>query len=172
MSVIHLFRPSKRALATAVAGCALLVSAIFAPRPCLIWNATASAPRGLYFLIDRRADRGDMVLVSTPPLVRQLAAERGYVPANVPLVKWIAAARADVVCGANDRVSINGIFVAVRRARDGRNRALPWWSGCRALGSNDIFLLMPDAPESFDGRYFGVTPRAAVIGRLAPLWTE
>jgi conjugative transfer signal peptidase TraF len=138
----------------------------------LVWNATASAPRGLYFVTDHRTQRGDLVLVSTPLGVRHLAAERGYIPASVPLVKRIAAQRGDIVCSAGDEISINGVPVAVRRAHDGRGRALPRWSGCRVLGVDDIFLLMTDAPASFDGRYFGITPRAAVIGRLVPLWTE
>jgi len=163
----------KRTLATAIVACAILGSGTgLVSHPRLIWNATASAPPGLYFVADHRANRGDLVLVSTPLSVSHLAAERGYIPANVPLVKRIAAQRGDTVCSTGDDISINGVAVAVRRARDGLGRALPRWSGCRALGADDIFLLMTAAPASFDGRYFGITPRAAIIGRLVPLWTE
>jgi conjugative transfer signal peptidase TraF len=162
-----------RLLAAGVASCTILaVGAILAPHPRIVWNATASAPRGLYLLTDRRAKRGDLVLVATPLGIRQLAAERGYVPANVPLVKRIAAEQGDRVCSTGNSISINGILVAVRRARDGQSRILPRWSGCRRLSAGDIFLLMMDVPSSFDGRYFGVTPRTAVLGRLVPLWTE
>jgi conjugative transfer signal peptidase TraF len=150
----------------------LVTSAILTPRPRVIWNATASAPRGLYFVANRSAKRGDLVLASMPPDARQIAAERGYIPASVPLVKRLVAEHGDTVCSAGNRVSINGIFVAARRARDGERRILPRWSGCRTLGAHDIFLLMTNAPASFDGRYFGVTPRTDVIGRLVPLWTE
>lgn len=173
MRHIRQLRPSMRLFAAMVAGCAILAGgAILAPHPRIIWNATASAPRGLYFLADRRASQGDLVLVKTPLSVRQLAAERGYVPANVPLVKRIGAEHGDKVCGTGSRISINGIPVAVRRTHDGQNRLLPRWDGCRLLGANDIFLLMTGVPSSFDGRYFGVTSRAAVLGRLVPLWTE
>ena len=150
----------------------MVVSATLTPHPRFIWNATASAPRGLYFVAGRSAKRGNMVLASTPPDVRQLAAERGYVPANVPLVKQVAAEHGDTVCSIENRISINGDLVAIRRARDGQHRVLPRWSGCRTLGAHDIFLLMTNTPASFDGRYFGVTPSADVIGRLVPLWTE
>ncbi|MBS0471313.1 MAG: S26 family signal peptidase [Proteobacteria bacterium] len=173
MRDIRLSRHGKHVLAIALGGCAILgVGACVASNPRLVWNATASAPRGLYFVVDHRANRGDLVLVSTPPGIRNLAAERGYIPANVPLVKLIEAQRGDIVCSAGDEISINGVAVAVRRARDGLGRALPHWSGCRALGPDDIFLLMKGASASFDGRYFGITPCAAIIGRLVPLWTE
>lgn len=166
-------RPGACVLAAMVLGCAISGGgALVTRRPYVIWNVTASAPRGLYFVADRGADRGDLVLVPTPSHVRQLAAERGYVPADVPLVKRIAAGRGDIVCGIKDRISINGGIVATRRTRDRNHRLLPRWNGCRSLGPNDIFLLMADAPASFDGRYFGITRRAAVIGRLVPLWTE
>ncbi|HEY0106773.1 MAG TPA: S26 family signal peptidase [Rhizomicrobium sp.] len=56
--------------------------------------------------------------------------------------------------------------------RDHKLRPLPAWSGCRRLGSNDLFLLMGHIPDSFDGRYFGVTPRTSLIGKLVPLWTK
>ena len=28
-----------------------------------------------------------------------------------------------------------------------------------------------DEPDSLDGRYFGPTPRSALLGRARPLWT-
>jgi hypothetical protein len=30
----------------------------------------------------------------------------------------------------------------------------------------------PDAPDSFDGRYFGVLKTHDVIGRATPIWTD
>ena len=62
------------------------------PAPLLLWNASASAPVGLYRVMSGAPiQRGDMVLVRTPDSVRDLAAERGYLPLNVPLVKRVAA---------------------------------------------------------------------------------
>jgi conjugative transfer signal peptidase TraF len=104
--------------------------------------------------------------------VRQLAAERGYLPQNVPLVKRVAALGGDIVCAAGDVISINGRAVAQRLARDRLGRPLPGWTGCQTLDPDDVFLLMENVAGSFDGRYFGPVRRAAIIGRLAPLWTE
>jgi len=140
--------------------------------PKLIWNASASAPLGLYALSTDQPRRGDFALIRPPTDVRDLAAERGYLPANVPMVKRIAAAEGDRVCAAGNKILIDQIAVATRLTRDHKLRPLPAWSGCRRLGSNDVFLLMAHIPDSFDGRYFGVTPRTSLIGKLVPLWTK
>ena len=142
------------------------------PAPWLVWNASASAPIGLYRVLPGKLLRGDLVLVHTPDSVRQLAAERGYLPQNVPLVKRIAALDGDVVCAAGDAISVNGRFVAERLARDQLGRLLPSWNGCHLLDDGEVFLLMEGVPDSFDGRYFGQIPAAAIIGRLVPLWVE
>jgi conjugative transfer signal peptidase TraF len=142
------------------------------PAPWLVWNASASAPIGLYRVLPGKPARGDLVLVHTPESVRQLAAERGYLAANVPLVKRVVAAAGDVVCAAGDAISINGRVVAERLARDRLGRPLPSWSGCHLIDGGEAFLLMEGRADSFDSRYFGPIPAAAIIGRLAPLWVE
>lgn len=140
--------------------------------PRFVWNATASAPLGLYVLSTDAPQRGDFALVRPPPAIRDLAAERGYLPENVPMVKRIAASNGDRVCAIGATIFIDQIAVATRLARDHRQRPLPAWSGCRHLGQDDVFLLMARIPESFDGRYFGVTQRTSIIGKLVPLWTD
>jgi conjugative transfer signal peptidase TraF len=138
----------------------------------LVWNASASAPIGLYALAGREAGRGDLALVRTPQSVRTLAATRGYLPANVPMVKRIVAADGDVVCARSSRIVINNKTVATRRTQDQERRLLPSWSGCHKLARDEVFLLMAQVPDSFDGRYFGPVQRASIIGKLVPLWTE
>ena len=147
------------------------VSAPAPERPILVYNATASAPVGLYHLLSSTAlNRGDLVLATAPPAARALAAERGYLPADVPLVKRIGALAGDTVCAAGSSISINGTRVATRLAVDSEDRQLPSWYGCRTLGPDELFLLMPGVPQSFDSRYFGPIAKDAVSGRLVPLW--
>ncbi len=153
-------------------GCVGLAS-LGRPAPVLVWNASASAPIGLYrVLAPEPIRRGDMVLARTPDSMRALAAERGYLPVNVPLVKRIAGLGGDVVCAAGDDIFVGGRPVARRLDRDRLGRPLPGWSGCRRLGDGEVFLLMEGVPDSFDGRYFGPVPASSIIGRLVPLWTE
>lgn len=144
-----------------------------APTPRLLWNATASAPPGLYRL--QPADTvhvGDWVAVTTPGTVRALAAARRYIPSRVPLLKRVAAGPGDTVCALGPRILIADMLVATRRRADAAGRELPWWNGCRTLRVGDIFLLNAGSPASFDGRYFGLTRLDDIVGIARPLWVS
>ena len=150
---------------------ALVSTLLIEPRPWLLWNASASAPVGLYRVGDAAPlTRGDMVIARVPVEFRLFAARRHYLPANVPLVKRVAAAAGDEVCAAGARVMVNGRLVARRLDRDGTGRPMPWWSGCAELETGEVFLLMTDSPASFDGRYFGVTEADDIVGNARLIW--
>lgn len=167
-------RERRRRLRRRIAGTAIGIACLGAtialpPRPLLVWNASASAPVGLYRVGGTDLAPGDMVIARLPDGARNLAARRHYLPANVPLVKRIAAAPGDRVCAVGREILINGRRIAERRATDMRGRPMPWWRGCATLRSGALFLLM-DHPNSFDGRYFGPTSAHDIIGRAHPLW--
>ena len=157
-------------------GCGGLAAALAAtllapPHPRLVWNASASAPIGLYAVGDGAGlARGDMVIARVPGEFRMFAARRRYLPANVPLVKRVAAVSGDEVCAAGARVMVNGRLVARRLDRDGAGRPMPWWSGCAELRSGEYFLLMTDSTASFDGRYFGVSEAGDIVGKARLIW--
>jgi conjugative transfer signal peptidase TraF len=152
---------------------AVALSVALPPTPRLVWNASASAPIGLYVVSPGTgANRGDMEIAHVPLTVRSLAATRRYIPANVPLVKHVGAVPGDTVCAIGTIINIDGRIVASRRATDGSGRPMPWWTGCRLLHQGDIFLLAADVPASFDGRYFGVSRSADIIGTARPIWTR
>lgn len=159
------------ALACTGLAAALAGTLLDPPRPRLLWNTSASAPVGLYAVGDGAPlARGDMVIARVPDEFRMFAARRRYLPANVPLVKRVAAVPGDVVCAAGVRVMVNGRIVATRLDRDGAGRPMPWWSGCAELGAGAVFLLMTDSAASFDGRYFGVSDEDDIVGRARLLW--
>ena len=138
----------------------------------LVWNASASAPIGLYRVHSGGPIRsGDMVVAWTPEPARSLAARRHYLPANVPIVKRVVAVAGDRICAVGTSVSINGNRAAARRNVDSNGRVMPRWTGCRRLSGGEYFLLM-DSPLSFDGRYFGVTQRKDLVGRAVLLWAR
>jgi conjugative transfer signal peptidase TraF len=140
------------------------------PRPRLIWNASASAPIGLWSVApDAPITRGDMVVARLAAPWRSLAARRHYLPANVPLIKRVAAVSGDRVCANDVGIFVNGSLVAVPRATDGARRVMPRWRGCTRLADDAVLLLMA-GPASFDGRYFGPTERRHIIGKAHPLW--
>jgi conjugative transfer signal peptidase TraF len=151
---------------------ALTVSIIFPTRPLLVWNVSESAPIGLYAIGARdQIVKGDMALARMPERWRLFAARRRYIPANVSLVKRVAAEPGDTVCALGQEIFVNGHWIAARRETDGHGRPMPWWTGCVTLRDGALFLLM-DSPDSFDGRYFGSTSRADIIGEARLLWAR
>jgi conjugative transfer signal peptidase TraF len=170
----HKRRMLGRRVAIAGIGISLLgLTIAFPPAPRLVWNASASAPIGLYAVTPGvPVDAGDMVIARVPDPWRMLAAQRRYIPANVPLVKRVAAVAGDEVCALGREVFINGKWAVERRLADARGRSMPSWSGCARLRGRQLFLLMADSPASFDGRYFGVTEGRLVVGKARLLWAR
>ena len=101
-------------------------------------------------------------------MIRRFAAERHYLPLNVPLIKQVVGIEGDRICAHEAAILRNRTTIATRHARDPRGRTLPWWQGCHRLRDGEFFLLNAP-PDSFDGRYFGITRRADVIGKAHKL---
>ena len=155
-------------IVTAVPVLALgLASVVSLPKK-LIYNASASALLGLYWLDDQPIKRGDFVLVQVPMRVRTLVEERGYLPSEVPLIKRVMGVEGDEICREATHISINGKTVAEAQIRDGLGRPMPVWQGCHVLARDRVFLLQ-DHLHSFDGRYFGPVDRSLIIGRATYL---
>jgi len=165
-------RLGKRIAVGAIGASIVLGSAVFPPAPRLVWNASASAPIGLYSVSPGALpDPGDMAIARVPEPHRRLAATRHYLPMNVPLVKRVAAVAGDEVCALGQEIFVNGRWIAERRIADGAGRPMPWWSGCVRLRGRQLFLLM-DTPTSFDGRYFGMTDSGDIVGKARLLWAR
>ena len=163
-------RRSTLALGALVVG--LGTTLVCDPPPLLVWNPSASAPVGLYAAQPAaRLKRGDLALAWPPDEARELAARRHYLPRNVPLVKRVAALGGERICARGNRIMVQGRVVARRQTTDAQGRPLPAWQGCRTLSNGELLLLMPH-PHSFDGRYFGTTQAAQVIGKAVPLWVR
>ena len=160
-------------LAVGIAGTAVLALPNWTEhRPMLVWNASASAPVGLYRVV--RADElefGALVIAKPPEELAKYLAERAYVPTGVPLLKHIAAHAGQTICRNGNLIAIDGDPTALARDRDRKGRALPVWRGCRVLGEHEVFLLNSEVPDSFDGRYFGSLPASTIVGRAVPLLT-
>jgi len=141
--------------------------------PKLIWNASASAPIGLY-TVRTAADLGvaDLVAVDAPEPLAGFLNQREYLPRGVPLMKRIAALPGQTVCRNASTVTVDTIAMGEALARDRRGRELPVWQGCRKLSADEIFLMNWDVQDSLDGRYFGPVPKNSIVGRALPLWTD
>ncbi|WP_129793891.1 S26 family signal peptidase [Sphingosinicella sp. CPCC 101087] len=161
------------AAAGAAAATASLGTIVWPPGTLLLWNASASSPLGLYVIGPTAGvAAGDMVAAWPPDAARRLGAERHYLPANVPLVKRVAATAGDRVCAAGEAVFVNGRLETMRPAHDRSGRPMPWWTGCATIPEGGLFLLAPSVAEAFDGRYFGITRREHVLGRATLIWPD
>jgi conjugative transfer signal peptidase TraF len=164
-----------RATAFAAASFALsfAVIAVTDPLPRVVWNASASAPIGLYRILpDPDPPLGTLVAVAPPPHLSHWMAARGYLGENVPLLKHVAAKAGQRICRTGGTVSVDGRPVVAALARDHLRRPLPVWRGCRTLGADELLLLNPAQPDSLDGRYFGPLRASTVLGRAVPMLTR
>ncbi|MEM8773189.1 MAG: S26 family signal peptidase [Pseudomonadota bacterium] len=164
-------RPS---LLIGAAGIALIAfSAIVRANPILVWNASASVPIGFYAVQPLDTPNvGDLVVLEPPLPLGDWLLEHGYLGADVPLIKRVAALPGQRVCRIGVTVSVDGVTVATAKDRDRFDRLLPVWQGCQRLAEGQIFFLNPDTEASLDGRYFGPLPRDTIIGRAVPIWTR
>ncbi|MDQ2140806.1 S26 family signal peptidase [Alcaligenaceae bacterium A4P071] len=161
----------------AVGLAALAWAAFVQPLPRLIYNPSDSVPVGWYRVqpLDHRAASlpvGSIVLTRLPANAAALAAQRGYLPAHVPLLKRVGAVAPQHVCIVAGQVRIDGVPAAAALPVDRLGRPLPSWPHCRPLAEGELFLLSVTNPASFDSRYFGPVSAPAVIGVAHPLWLE
>lgn len=150
-----------------LAGAVLVVGSLFAGRSRrLVYNPSDSAPRGFYVVeepVDVRV--GDYVIARLPVATAEVAADRGYLPRSVPVLKQVAAAGGQLVCITGDSVFIDTNAVAKVIAKDARGRPLRAWDQCRRLTEHEVFLLNPTSAASYDSRYFGPLDVSFLRGR-------
>lgn len=154
---------------------ALLAPAVLQHPTRIVYNPSDSVARGWYRIAPvvgtASLPVGSIVLARLPADVAAFAAQRGYLPAGVPILKRIGAVAPQSACVREQVVRIDGAAVATARLHDGAHRPLAAWSPCRHLAEHELFLLSDTNPASFDSRYFGPIDASAVLGIATPLWT-
>ena len=149
---------------------AVLASAYATPALRLVYNASDSAPYGWYVVSPTApVQRGDYIVARLPNDVAMLAAERGYVPLSIPVLKRVAAVGGQHVCVRDGLVYVDGVSIGNALDSDGVGRPLTAWPHCRRLLAGELFLMNPAAQASFDSRYFGPIDASFVRGRAIHL---
>ena len=141
--------------------------------PRFVWNVSDSVPIGLYRL--RPAGKlavTELVAAQPPEPTATFLADCNYLPRNVPMLKRVLALPDQTVCREHLTITVDGIAMGVARERDTRGRPLPVWQGCRVVADGEVFLMNWQSADSLDGRYFGLLPASAIIGKAVPLWTD
>lgn len=164
------------------AGLAALAWVTFVqPLPRLIYNPSDSVAVGWYRIaplqhragsLPRTLSTDSIVLVPLPVEIAALAAQRGYLPTRVPLLKRVGAVSPQEVCVAGGIVRIDGVPAAAVLPTDRLGRQLPSWHQCRRLKPGELFLLSATNPASFDSRYFGPVRASAVLGVAHRVWLD
>ena len=161
-----------------VCGLAALAWASFVrPAAHVVYNPSDSVPVGWYRIEpvgspSRPLPVDSIVLAPLPADVTALAAQRGYLPSHIPLLKRVGAVAPQHVCIVEGIVRIDGVPAAAVLPADRRGRPLPSWPDCRRLHPGELFLLSTTNPASFDSRYFGPIQASAVIGTAQPIHLE
>nr|WIE91307.1 S26 family signal peptidase [Mesorhizobium sp. WSM4875] len=158
---------------TFAAAAATVAPATVKMPPLVLWNASASAPIGLYVVREMGGPTaGALAVIEPPDTVARFAAERGYLPLGVPMLKHIEGLPGSQVCRVGRVITVNGIALGAVLDRDREGRALPAWQGCRIIAAGEIFVMNPKVEDSLDGRYFGPFAASSIVGRALPLWTD
>lgn len=140
--------------------------------PKLLWNVSASAPIGLYFLHAPQAlHKNDLVAVRPPARHAQFLEEHQFLAKGALLLKHVAALPGARICRQGKHILIDGHDVASAQQNDHLGRMLPVWNGCKTLSSDEIFLLNPKH-DSLDSRYFGPFQKQSIVGKASALWIK
>jgi conjugative transfer signal peptidase TraF len=151
----------------------MTIVTLLKPQPLLVWNTTASAPKGLYRVVSaNNLKLGDLMIVKLPASEASFMNDRGYLPLGALLLKRVAALSGAEICRRGDRIFVKGKEIAQAKKSDGQGRPLPQWHGCRRLRPDEVFFVNADVPDSLDGRYFGPFPMSSIVGFAYPLWTD
>jgi conjugative transfer signal peptidase TraF len=144
----------------------------------LRFNSSPSLPAGLYV---RTTDhRANLVEFCPAEPFASLAITRGYRDSGAcrdggaPLLKPVVASAGDAVEISARGISVNGVLLpnTAPLAKDTKGRPLMAWPfGRYRVASDTVWVASSYHPRSFDSRYFGPVPTAAIRGRLKPVLT-
>jgi conjugative transfer signal peptidase TraF len=165
----------------AIAGIALAAVSLIAIGEAfgvLISNTDSAAPAGIYRVVGREINRGDLVAACLPIAIAQLGLARGYLRTGgcagdaEPVDKVVGALPGDLVEIEPGWVAINGkrITRSATASRDSAGRPLSHvtW-GKREVAANRLWLFGFNDRRSWDSRYFGPIPIANLRGKLQPV---
>ena len=154
------------AFAGAVLGAGAAVGTVTSAPLMAVYNPSPSMPLGWYLRVPVDPAPGRIVVID-PPLGALFV---GW-PGHVRLIKPVAAAAGDRVCGDGKAIVINGKEAASGIIQvDGKR--VQGWEGCRQLEPDELFLLAPMRADSVDSRVYGPVRKRDVLGVFTPIWTE
>lgn len=115
--------------------------------------------RGVYVVFDPDSWRG------------AYAYRMGWLKPGASYLKRVYGVAGDRVCVTSQVVSVNGVVLGRVSATDRQGRALPRAiHGCILVPVGKFFPLGDAAPNSYDGRYYGLVGNQQIRGQATPIW--
>lgn len=137
----------------------------------IVHNTTESLPLGFYWVSDRAPKIGDLVVLETPPYVKQLVHDRHYLPEGDRLLKQVVAGPDTLWCVQEDnQFNVDGALWGEAFRADSNGLPLPQIRGCFFVPTGHV-LVATHHPRSFDSRYFGAVPSESLVGVAEAIWT-
>jgi conjugative transfer signal peptidase TraF len=147
-------------------------------------NRTNSLPKGIYWVVDKPPERGDIVLFWPSDCAEmRMARERGYIYEGVfnaasgigygLLMKRFLGLPGDVVSVTDAGIIIKGTLVPNTKPLhcDNIGDPLPHLRFLDyTLKENEAFFVSDHLPRSFDARYFGVQGINQIVDVVVPVY--
>ena len=161
-------RASKAVVIIAAAGAIVVIAAILGHG--MLWNVSASVPRGLYaVMLDEPCRRGSLVSFRPPPGAAMIIYSRDYLPAGAGLIKQLVGLPGDLVCVRPAGLYVNAVRFGDVAVTDSRGRLLVPYRFCGAVAAGQAFVATT-AHLSYDSRYFGPVPLSSLT-LVVSVWT-
>jgi len=161
-------------LAAAALSVAVIVRAWGQWGPAIVINSTPSEPMGFYHMVSHEPEefrRGMTVVFPVPATFQSLVYRHRWLRKGVPFLKTIVALAGDQVCIFDDHFEVNRRTLGPVYSVDNSGSPMPRVRGCFVIAPGAFFPASTYNPRSFDGRYIGPQPLAALRGEARALWT-
>lgn len=157
-------------LAGLALGGGLLALGALSPWYTLAWRADDSLPGARLYLIrtGQAPQRGDLAAFRMTPAIAGIYRDRPFARVGALWVKRVTGLPGDQISRDGAAVLVNGVQVATVRETDSRGLPMPVTAAPGRVPPGAYFLSLPH-PRSFDSRYVGAIPAAAVVGVARPL---
>ncbi len=148
-------------------------------------NRTHSLPKGIYWMVNKTPERGDIVAFwPQDNQALRLGRERGYIIPGVYnkadgigyglLLKRYLGLPGDIVSITDIGITINGVAIPNTKPLNADNMGDPLpriHLDNYQLREHEALFVSDHLPRSFDARYFGVQETRQIVDVVVPVWT-
>jgi len=140
----------------------------------------SSCPIGIYRLVRKPIERGQLVEACLPNTIASYGIAREYLASGrcpngaEPVIKIVGATRGDRVDLSSEGIRVNGVALpqSATLSRDSRGRDVQTLRrGTYQTPNNLVWLFGLHDARSWDSRYFGPVPVECILGALVPAFT-